>query len=276
MLGFIAESGCCIGHEFREGNDVPAARNYEFTRENCEKVKRWGRRIDYFRSDSAGYQAEVVNYLNQEEVRYTITVKKDAAIQEALKRIPENAWKPGRDRYGIRTGREYAEFIHTMNESKHAFRVVVQRWEPVQRDLFEHSDQYFYHGIATNFGEEEKSSEEVIWWHNERSNSENYNKEVKTGFNLEYMPSGSFEGNGVWFGIGILAYNLFIASQIFALPSTWRKKTIATVRWQFIQMAGRIIRHARRVIIRVSGIPRETFDIYQHARRLCSELAATG
>lgn len=276
MLGFIAEVGCCIGHEFREGNDAPAARNYEFTREQCQKVKRYGRRVNKFRSDSAGYQAKVVNYLNSEGIRYTITVSKDEAIQKAIKRIPEHEWRQGRDRYGIRTGREYAEFIHTMNGSDHAFRVVVQRWEPAQRDLFENSEQYCYHGIATNFTIEAKNGEAVIWWHNERSNAENYNKEVKIGFNLEYMPSGTFGGNGVWFGIGILAYNLFIASKVFALPRSWRTKTIATVRWQFIQMAGRIIRHARRVIVRVSGITRETFELYRHAREMCRELAATG
>lgn len=275
MLGFIAGTGCCIGHEFREGNDAPAARNYEFTKGICDKVKKWGQRIRYFRSDSAGYQAKLFNYVNKHEIRYTITVDKDIAIKREIKRIKTEEWKPVRDKSGIRTGREYAEFIHSMNGSDHAFRVIVQRWENPQRDLFETEEPYCYHGVATNFTEGERNSEEVIWWHNGRSNAENYNKEVKLGFNLEYMPSGEFGGNGVWFGLGILAYNLFIASKIFLFPQSWRNKTIGTIRWQFIQMAGRVIMHARDMIVRVSGIMRETFELYRSARWLCRELQQT-
>ncbi len=57
-------------------------------------------------------------------------------------------------------------------------------------------------------------------------------KEVKAGFNMEYMPSGDFEGNAVWVGIGILAYNLFIVSKLYLFPKGWLKKKISAIRWQ--------------------------------------------
>ena len=276
MLGFIAEVGCCAGYEFREGNDSPGARNYEFTKEICEKLEKNGKKIKYFRSDSAAYQAKVINYAEKKGIKYTITADKDIAIKREIRRICEENWKKVCDKDGINTGREYAEFIHSMNASDQSFRVVVQRWTNPQRDLFENEEEYCYHGIATNFMVEERSSQEVIWFHNARSNAENYNKEVKLGFNLEYMPSGDFGGNSVWFGLGILAYNLFIASKVFLFPKSWHSKTISTVRWQFIQMAGRVIKHARRLIVRVSGIMRETFELYLQARRLCREMSEAG
>ncbi len=186
---------------------------------------------------------------NFEGVKYTITADKDVAVKEAIGNIKDGDWKRLKDKDGIKTDREYAETIHSMNDTDHAFRLIMQRWLNPQKDLFEEAEEYCYHVIATNYIEEEKSTKEVIWWHNGRSNSENYNKELKNGFNLDYLPCGEYTANAVWFGIGILAYNLFIASKLYLFPMGWLKKTIGSVRWQFIQMAGRIIRRSRDVIM---------------------------
>lgn len=276
LLGFIPEIDCCVGYEFREGNESPGARNYEFVQRIMDKIKRFGSWILNVRSDSAAYQAKIFNYVNRHGGRYAVTVDQDAAVKRAIKQIREEEWKPLRNREGIATGREYAEFIHTMNDSDHAFRVVMQRWANPQQDLFETYEKYCYHGVATNWLVEEKSSEEVVWWHNERSNAENYNKEVKNGFNLSYVPCGAFEANAVWFGVGILAYNLFIASKVFLLPKSWLKKTIGTIRWQFIQMAGRIIKHAGCVIVRICGVSREIYELYKIGRKRCMLLQTSG
>lgn len=194
--------------------------------------------------------------------------------EKRLESIKESEWKILKDKEGKETGREYAEFIHTMDKTISAFRIVVQRWVNPQRDLFE-KDEYCYHGIATNYLEEEKESKEVIKCHNGRSNSENYNKEVKIGFNLDYMPCDDFNANGVWFVIGILAYNLFTASKILLFPKSWMKKTITTVRWQFIQIAGKIISRSRCLVLRICSALREIFEIYEEARRKCLALKLT-
>jgi len=39
--------------------------------------------------------------------------------------------------------------------------------------------------VASNFSVKEKSVEEVLAWHNERGQAENFNKELKCGFGLE-------------------------------------------------------------------------------------------
>ncbi|MFH1258388.1 MAG: IS1380 family transposase, partial [Elusimicrobiota bacterium] len=270
ILGFVPELGICVGHEFREGDVSPSTRNCEFARGIIDFVDSTGKKIKFFRSDSAAYNSEVFNYLNGQGIRYGITVDKDSAVKEVIEMIKE--WKVLKDKDGRDTGREYAESVHSMNKTDHSFRIVVQRWPNPDQDLFEKKSEYCYHGIATNFFLEEKNSEEIISWHNARSNSENYNKEVKIGFNLEYMPSGNFAANAVWFGIGILAYNLFIASKIFLFPKEWSKKTIRTIRWQFIQTAGRVIKHAHELILRICSTTRDIFQIYQTARVKCREL----
>lgn len=272
MLGFIAELDWCIGYEFREGNVAPATRNYEFTKEQVELVKKSGKKILRFRSDSAAYQYELINYLEKEGIKYTITVSKDESVKESIKQIQETEWKELKDKKGRPTGRKYAEFIHSMEKTEKAFRIIVQRWANPKNDLFGEESEHCYHAVATNYLEEEKTARQVIRWHNGRGNSENYNKEVKIGFNMEYMPSGDFDGNAVWFGIGILAYNLFIMSKLYLFPNSWLKKKIGTIRWQFIQMAGKILDGSRYLVLRICSTLRSIFDIYEQARRRCWEL----
>ena len=58
MVGHIAELGLVVGHEFREGNAAPAARNLEFM-QACERNMPNGKKITAVRADSAAYQATI-------------------------------------------------------------------------------------------------------------------------------------------------------------------------------------------------------------------------
>lgn len=273
LAGFIPEIGCCIGAEFREGNVSPATDNYGFTKRIYEKVVRLGRRIKDFRSDSAGYNSQLMNYVRGQDSYYCITADQDVAVKAGIKNIDEKQWqKIGTEEGFAGSDREYAEFVHSTNKTDHSFRIIVQRWLNRQKDLFKETETYCYHGIATNYLAEEKNAVEVIRWHNGRSNSENYNKELKLGFSLNHVPCGDFNGNSVWFGLVILAYNLFIASKIFLFPASWRQKTIRTIRYEFIRMAGKVMIRSRQTILRICSTLRETFNLYVEARQRCWEL----
>ena len=119
-------------------------------------------------------------------------------------------------------GYEIAETVHSMNQSQQAFRLVIKR-EKRQKDLFEQA-KYFYHVIATNCSEQEKSALEVIQWHNQRGSAENFNKELKNGFGMERMPCGQSYANAVFFRIGVIAYNLFIGFKRLSCPESWATK----------------------------------------------------
>jgi hypothetical protein len=69
LLGYV--NGVCVGYEFREGNQSPSAGILEFAR-RCEGALPKGKRI-YFRSDSAAYQAAVINHYSPPGRSFTIT-----------------------------------------------------------------------------------------------------------------------------------------------------------------------------------------------------------
>ena len=80
MLGFLYETPVCLYDEFREGNVAPAYGQKAFYLE-CKRRMPSGKRIGYYRSDSASYQAELFNQLEEDGVKYAITADQDKAVK---------------------------------------------------------------------------------------------------------------------------------------------------------------------------------------------------
>jgi len=264
VVATLKETGLAVAYEFKEGNDNGG--RVDILKKAFSKMPE-GKVIEEVLLDSEYYTKEVIEYLEGKRVRWAIAVDKDASVQEAIAAIPEDEWKPFRTEDGIRTDREVAETIHTMNKSDVVFRLVVLRWRDGQGDFFR--DTYFYHGIAT--GMVEQSTEEVVWRYNGRAHIENHIKEIKTGFGMDRMPSGEFRANGVHFGIGIMTYNLFIAQKLLTMPEQWRTKTIKTVRWLLVEVAGKLVHHSRKIILKVATTA-DKYRLYLEMRRRTYEL----
>jgi hypothetical protein len=266
-LGFLYETPVCIYDEFREGNVPPAYGQKEFYLE-CKRRMPVGKRIRNYRADSASYQAELFNQLEEDGVRYGITADQDKAVKLAIALIPSGDWKePVRG-----CGYEIAETVHCMNETKKAFRLVIKREVRRQGEIFEQVGQYFYHAVATNWLEEEKDTWEVLKWHNQRGQPENFNKELKMGLGMERMPCGQTHANAVFFRIGVIAYNLFIGFKRLSCPESWAKHTIATFRWKMVQVAGRIVKHAGETVLKLM-IDLEKLELFKGIRRKSFELS---
>jgi len=65
--------------------------------------------------------------------------------------------------------------------------------------------------IAAN---REEEAREIVRLHNWRGQVENFIKEIKDGFGMDWMPCGETYANAVFFRIGVIAYNLFIAMKL--------------------------------------------------------------
>lgn len=272
MLGLLKEIPVFIGDEFREGNVPPHARAIEFLRK-CQSNMPEGKKIAKLRSDSAWYQAKIINACNDDDITFTITADKDPTVRAAIGRIKK--WYPLKDKYGFDTGREAGEITHSMNETKNAFRLIVQRWVPnSQLPLLE--TLYSYYAIATNWKNSNKDIKdeltEIVHWHNGRGNAENFNKEIKLGFGMDRMPCGQFTANAVFFRLGVIAYNLIVALKYFSLPEDWQNKTINTLRWQLINIAGKVVKHAGILSLKLAGLSDEIYNVFLMARKRITSL----
>jgi hypothetical protein len=241
LVGHLAENGLVVGHEFREGNASPQAGNREFI-EACAREMPYGKRIARVRSDSAAYQAAIFNWCEDHDVTFAVGADLDAAVVAAIGSIPASDWRAYQDGW-------IAQTVHSMNETKKAFRLVVVR-RPVQGKLFEEEGPHErYKAIASN---RDETAEATVAWYNRRGEaSENRIKELKIGFGMERMPCGEFAANAAFFGIGVLAYNLFVVFKRDALPAEWRRCQVQTLRWRLYQMAGKVVHHAGALVLKV-------------------------
>lgn len=250
ILGTLAENKLCIHHEFRKGNISPCSGQKRFY-ESCKKRLPRGKKIKYVRVDAAGYQKDLIDILYEDHVEFAIRARMSEGLKARIKGIDESKWekvKINHEEY------EATSLDHAFTDKRHkrVMRLVVKRQRPLNPELFEEG-AYLYWGIVTNIQEEAMSDEEVIKWFNLRGESENINKEVKSGFGLGRLPCGQIRANALFFSIGILSYNLFIGFKRLTCPPEWLKHTISTFRWKMINIAGQIIRHGRRIILRIKG-----------------------
>jgi len=96
----------------------------------------------------------------------------------------------------IRGQLEVAEFDHTVAAWQKSFRFVYKRQLiseqnfTEQTNIFEATDEYFYHGYVTNI--KNKSIEEIISIIDSRGNQENFIKDFKLGLGTVHIPTKHF------------------------------------------------------------------------------------
>jgi hypothetical protein len=261
MVGHIAENGMVVAHEFREGNIAPADRNYEFVLA-CEAAMPAGKRIGAVRADSASYQASIFNHCEANGQVFAIAARQDEAVQAAIAAIPESDWTRFDDGW-------IAETVHCMGKTNEAFRLVVVR-RPRDIDMFEKESPWRYHAVASNRAGEDAAA--TMRWYSKRGDaSENRIKELKIGVGMESMPCGTFEANAVFFALGVLTYNLYIGFRMDTLGGDMATAQLRTVRWRLFQTAGRVVRHARKLALK---IPPAMVATFREIRLRCARVAA--
>jgi hypothetical protein len=258
LLGFIAELDICITADFRKGNVSPCDGILNQLRKAISQAKAAGKRIAVFRSDSAAHSNDIFRECDEEGVKYYISLCKNTAIKEIIGSIGKNKWKKLSGRYSGRE-EEYTETIYTTNDGE-SVRMLVLRWKNPDITLFDESP-YCYHAIGTN--DNDIPSMEWLEKHNGRMNSENYNKEIKSGFNCDYTPSHDFEMNRGYFLLGILAYNMVQVMKLFYLGDMARKWTIKTMRYHFINVCGKMIRTGRKYLCKIINVTEDTFELFR-------------
>ncbi len=93
-------------------------------------------------------------------------------------------------------------------------------------------------------------------------------KDLKENVGLNHMPSGKFNANGAWLIIASIAYNMMIWINLLTNQT---KITAKTFRKRFINIAGRITRKARTLIVHLPykwPFQKQWFDILDEIQLL--------
>jgi hypothetical protein len=111
--------------------------------------------------------------------------------------------------------------------------------------------RYKISGVVTN---REMADEALLRWHYERcGHSEAAHGECKTDLGgMPFPSSDNFHANAAWWQLTVLAFNLQILLQRdFLRLGTGPLARMKRLRFEFICLAGRVVKHARQWTIRV-------------------------
>jgi len=87
---------------------------------------------------------------------------------------------------------------------------------------------------------------------------------------MEWMPCGETHADAVFFRIWIIAYNLFLAVKLLALPPWYRNFTISTIRWRLYQLAEEVVKHAHQLLLKLVA-PVDRIILFCKFRLRCQE-----
>lgn len=298
---YWAEHGMVLHSEFRDGN-VPAGHEQlrvlqealECLPEGVEKV--------YLRSDTAGYQVELLRYCTEGVnerfgvIEYAVGVDVGDDFKKAVAEVEEDQWQPLEKQVGgewIESGQQWAEVCYVPDwvrkKNGPQYRYLATR-EPLrqlelpgteqgQRDLpfptmemgsADEKVSYKVFGVVTN---RDLPGDEVIRWLRKRCGySEQVHAVMKHDLAGGRMPSGKFGVNAAWWQVMVLALNLTEAMKRLVLGDGWTTKRLKALRFRLIHIGARVVEKGRQVWIRLSR-GEKALELVNRAREKIRQLA---
>lgn len=290
-----AEQGTMLYSEFRDGN-VPAGHEQLRVMKDCLGHLPGSVKQVSLRSDSAGYQEELLLYCGEGKdprfgvIDFAVAADVTAAFRAAVMATAEGAWQPlirMVDGKPQETDQEWAEvcFVpawagHSRKRADYRFLAIReplrqldlgdQEELPFPTQVFGQKGTYKLFGVVTN---KKDAGDQVIWWLRERcGKSEEVHSVMKSDLAGGQLPSGLFGANAAWWGLMILAHNLHAAMKQLVLGKDWVHRRMKALRFRLIGLPGRVVSHARRLIIRL-GAGAQTLALFISARQTIRALA---
>jgi hypothetical protein len=276
-----AEQGLVVHTEFRDGN-VPAG--FEQRRVLEEALKSVPRGVSKvrLRSDTAGYQHELLRYCDEEKnkwcgrIEFAVGCDVTPEFKKAVLEVAEEDWVvlKRRERSGElkETARQWAEVCYVPNAigrskkgSEYRYLAIRERMQDqlmlpgMEQDekglpfqtMRKGGVRYKVFGIVTNMHWE---GQELIEWHYKRcGRSEQAHSVMKEDLAGGTLPSGDFGENAAWWWIMVLAFNLNAALKSLVLGGQWVSKRMKAMRFHLINIPARVMERSRQLSLRLSA-----------------------
>jgi len=245
QFAFCDEIKAYLTGYVRSGDTYTANGVAEMIKEIMAHLKDEGLEITY-RMDSGYFDDAILETIESLGGKYVIKGKGSPTLVAQLT-DPSITFVTGE------SSRETTEFVTALNTWKKDRRFVVSRVLKDEKDRaqlsFLEGEEYDYFFFVTNT---EQSSEEVVDFYKKRGNCENYIKEAKYDMAVGHLLLQSFWANEAIFQLMMLTYNLFLLFKMDFAGETEYWQQIKTFRLKYIFLAGKIIRTARSVVLKLS------------------------
>ena len=301
------EHDVVLHSEFREGNVYAGFEILRVTQEALGYLPAGTEKV-FVRSDSAAYQVDYLTWMAKGDktgvgvIEFSVSVEVQKAFRAAVAALSDKDWKPvlrpekGKDGQVTmkETGKEYAEVCYVptwLGRNKTCpdlrFVAVRERLSEVDQLRFPGmeaqqlelpfpvmdcaSGRYKLHGIVSN--RLTMPASELVLWHWARcGKSEQVHDVMKGDLAGGTSPCGTFGPNAAWWAIMIIALNLNSAMKRLVLGGPCSNLRLKSIRFGFICIPGRVLDHARQLVVRVS-VGHPSYQSLLQAREKICELA---
>ena len=204
------------------------------------------------RSDSAGGSGKLAWHLRRRGIGFTLGMQIDQHVREAILAQPEHAWMPAVEPDGqVRDGAEACELtgwvdLHTWPAGA---RMLCRREDahPGAQLRFTDHDGHRFQVFLTDQPDLDIAVLELR--HRQRARVEDRIRAAKaTG--LANLPFDRWCRNAVWLELILTAQALTCWTQALLLAGPLARAEPKTLRYRLLHVAARVVRHARRLILR--------------------------
>jgi hypothetical protein len=204
------------------------------------------------RADTGGATHALVDHLRERGVRFSISLPADERVRAAVLAVPADAWTPAVDADGQpRAGAEVAELCALdLSGWPAGTRAICRREDPHPgaQLSFTDADGHRFQVFITDQPDPDVAALELR--HRRRARVEDRIRGAKaTG--LRNLPFDRWRRNAVWLELVLMACDLTCWAQTLLLSGELRVAEPKTLRYRLWHVAARVVRHARRVIVRL-------------------------
>ncbi len=263
MLAVWAETGLILADEFRDGN-VPAMMSPLTAAKAAFGALPTTVETFYYRGDSASHEHELMDWLRNPDredgpkgrIGFAISARMSDALQKAIAAVPADQWQMLKEESdAIRSCAEVAFIPGERTEKKDSqpLRYIAIRIEKKQGHLYDDGARIRHFAIVSNI--EEWSAPKLIQWHREKAGTiEMVHDVLKNELAAGVLPCGRFGANAAWLRLAVITHNVLTALKRLALPAEYLSARPKRLRFLFLNVAGRVVHHARTLLLRVSAL----------------------
>jgi hypothetical protein len=225
LLCFEGNSGLCWEAEWLPGNAHPLPLAQRVLRRALAKLPRRVRAVS-LRADSAFYDQKLLDFLEQNHIRYVIAVRLSAGLKSRLGALPYR-------RYA--SGLEAAALVYQPASWSRARRfAIIRRPVPPEPSRQLHLfilKGYSYEALVTDL---ELIPVNVWKFYNRRSTAELIIRELKEGCAVGKIPRQDWDANLAYFQLVLLAFDLLVGFRQMCLRGPWRLLNIQSLRQRLL------------------------------------------
>jgi hypothetical protein len=264
VLALWAEMDLVVADEFRDGNVPAHSALLPITKRAFQALPETVTEY-FFRGDSACWERELLNWLRNENrsegpsgpITFAISVRMTSGLKKHVLRLPDSLWKPYRS--DSQTESECADVLNYWPEEEGCpegagpLRYTAIRIRKRQGALFADGSEAKYFAVASNQWKWEPKK--LLEWQREKAGSiEALHDVVKNDLAGGVMPCARFGANAAWLRLALVTHNVLTALKRLGLSEPWLRARPKRLRFQIFCSPGRLVHHARQLLLRVGRL----------------------